>query len=743
VTADRQGSRLPGRTALRVRYLDNTGSGVITRTGFPSLPRVRLRVADDVARDIVDILDARLQFDDSDGPRPLQPSDIAVLVRKRDQATLIQEALTRANVPSVLTGSSSVFTTPAATAWGQLLAALEQPNRAGRLRLAALGPLVGLTATALSCGGDDLLATLSTEMRSWAKTFADFGLASAFEVIAAAHRLDTRLLRTEGGERMLTDLRHLAQLLDRAATTERLGLTSLGRWLARRIEDATVVTEADRGRLLDRESAAVRVVTIHSSKGLEFPVVYLPFAWDAVKPNTSDALLLHEDGRRVRDVGGEDGPGHADRQAQAAIEDAGEELRLFYVGATRARSHVVAWWAPSVNTAASPLHRLVFGRPGRREQPDAAPDIPADRDLAAAFAAWASSHDDVISIEAVPANEPPRRWTPQADPRELLAVASFDRTLNWLWRRNSFTRLTETSHQSNAGSLSETDESSTVDEPEDSDRVVATATGLAGRTPSLMNDMPAGTAFGTLVHSILQDVDTSAANLAAEVRARTADRAAKGFTSVDVEALATALTAVLITPTPHGPLADVAPRERLTELEFELPLAGGDDTIGTGATLAAIADLIGALLPPDDPLAGYPATLRTLPGATLRGYLTGSLDVVLRVDGPVYVVVDYKTNKLFAGAVDAEQFDQAAMADEMVRKHYPLQALLYSVALHRYLRWRQTDYDPERHLGGVMYLFVRAMVGQATPPACGVFSWRPPTALVVGLSDLLAGKPPQ
>ena len=86
--------------------------------------------------------------------------------------------------------------------------------------------------------------------------------------------------------------------------------------------------------------------------------------------------------------------------------------------------------------------------------------------------------------------------------------------------------------------------------------------------------------------------------------------------------------------------------------------------------------------------------LRMIPDTTLRGYLTGSIDAVLRIDGPRYVVVDYKTNKLFAGAVDAAQFDQAAMAAEMLRQHYPLQALLYSVALHRYLRWRQPGYDP-------------------------------------------------
>jgi exodeoxyribonuclease V beta subunit len=81
------------------------------------------------------------------------------------------------------------------------------------------------------------------------------------------------------------------------------------------------------------------------------------------------------------------------------------------------------------------------------------------------------------------------------------------------------------------------------------------------------------------------------------------------------------------------------------------------------------------------------------------------------------------------------------MAAEMMRAHYPLQALLYGVALHRYLRWRQPGYDPARHLGPIAYLFVRGMVGPQTPPGCGVFDWQPPPALIPALSDLLAGIP--
>lgn len=209
--------------------------------------------------------------------------------------------------------------------------------------------------------------------------------------------------------------------------------------------------------------------------------------------------------------------------------------------------------------------------------------------------------------------------------------------------------------------------------------------------------------------------------------------------STDVDLLAHALTQALRTPLPEATLADVAPADRLVELDFELPLAGGDSATAA-TTVAAIARLIETHLPDADPLSGYADVLRTLPNNSLQGYLNGSIDAVLRYSGPRYVVVDYKTNKIFSGRADAAQFDQKAMAAEMIRGHYPLQALLYSVALHRYLRWRQPDYQPETHLGGVLYLFLRGMVGPATPSGCGVFSWKPPSELVVGLSDLLAAR---
>jgi len=210
--------------------------------------------------------------------------------------------------------------------------------------------------------------------------------------------------------------------------------------------------------------------------------------------------------------------------------------------------------------------------------------------------------------------------------------------------------------------------------------------------------------------------------------------------------LPAAIAAAIRTPLPDAlggsPLASVARSDRLDEMRFDLPLAPG-----SGFPAAAIGELVRGHLPDGDPLRPWADQLaRGLGTEPLRGLLTGSIDLVLR-HGRGYSVVDYKTNQLAAGGdtgLDAYRPDRLVAA--MASHHYPLQALLYSVALHRYLRWRLPGYDPAVHLGAVGYLFVRGMVGPDTPvhdgEVAGVFTWDVPTKLVIELSALIAGERP-
>jgi len=745
VSAFHAGSRLsggPSPAPLRLRAVTRYQLGVAAGSKIP-VAQARAHVANDLAADIALLLRSEARFDG----RPLVAGDVAVLVGTHAQATLVRATLAVRGVPAVIAGSGSVYATPAAEEWLVLLEALEQPHRAGRVRAAALTPFLGRTATDLALGGETLTDELGARLRRWADLLASRGVAALLEVATTHQGLLQRLLARIGGERELTDLRHVGQGLHAAAVEEGLGLAALVEWLRRRRAEAEGDGTAERTRRLDSDAAAVQVVTLHASKGLEYPVVYLPFGFDRWVP-TPNVLLLHDEhGNRVLDVGGPGSPGRRDRERQAAAELAGEALRLLYVGLTRAQSQVIMWWAPSTNTPDSGLHRLLFGRTaGSSAVPDATPLV-SDQQAAARLAELAARGGPVVE-DAVPAAPIGPASTRAVAP--TLSVGVFDRALDTAWRRVSYSSLAaagDAGVHSGVGSEPETGEREDEAVP-----VVVVPTGTQQElldVPSPMADLPGGTAFGTLVHAILEHTDPQAVDLAEELRARSREQLARRPTVVTSAALAAALLPVLTTPL--GPLAqgmtlrDFGARDRLTELDFELPLAGGDHP-GVEATLADLAPLLRAHLPGDDPLRSYADRLEApeIGAQALRGYLTGSLDAVLRLPGSRFLIVDYKTNWL--GEIDgrpltAWHYRPAALTQVMARSHYPLQALLYSVALHRYLRWRQPAYDPEQCLGGLLYLYVRGMSGPATPMVdghpCGVFSWRPPAALVDAMSILL------
>jgi exodeoxyribonuclease V beta subunit len=248
---------------------------------------------------------------------------------------------------------------------------------------------------------------------------------------------------------------------------------------------------------------------------------------------------------------------------------------------------------------------------------------------------------------------------------------------------------------------------------------------------------------------VLETADPFAADLAAELEAQIREHAV--WWPIDVPAAELAAAMLPMHDTPLGPLADgltlrqIGLPDRMREMDFEFPLAGGDlRAAAPEIKLSDVGELVREHLPKDDPLASYAdrLTSKALGSQPLKGYLSGSVDVVLRINDR-YVVVDYKTNWLGdpTEPLTAADYAQPRLAEAMLHSDYPLQALLYSVVLHRFLRWRLPGYAPEKHLGGVIYLFLRGMCGPDTPVAeghpVGVFSWQPPPALIVAMSDLL------
>jgi exodeoxyribonuclease V beta subunit len=339
-------------------------------------------------------------------------------------------------------------------------------------------------------------------------------------------------------------------------------------------------------------------------------------------------------------------------------------------------------------------------------------------------------------------------------PPSELDTRHFHRAIDTAWRRTSYSGLTRVSEDSqNSATTGVSSEPEVAELDDEVGEIPLTEPASGSDRPSPMAELPAGAKFGTLVHAVLETTDPLAADLIGELEAQI--RVHSAWWPVDVPPAELAAAMVPMHDTPLGPLADgltlrqVGLRDRLRELDFEFPLAGGDlRAAAPDIRLADVGALLRSHLPAQDPLTPYADRLirDALGREPLRGYLCGSVDAVLRIpDGPGhrYLVVDYKTNWL--GGPDrpltAADYDRPRLVEAMLHSDYPLQALLYSVVLHRFLRWRQPGYDPARHLGGVLYLFVRGMCGPETPvvdghPA-GVFSWEPPAALVIALSNAL------
>ncbi|MGF1645925.1 MAG: UvrD-helicase domain-containing protein [Kineosporiaceae bacterium] len=762
--------------ALRLRLIgregrDGSGEGAAGRREAPVLATAAARrlVVADVAADVVRQLGSGLVLG-TGGPesRPLRPADVAVLVRTNDQARAVHAALTAAGVPTTLSGADSVFAGATAAQWLRFLRALEQPHRSALVRSAALTCFVGWSATRLAAAVDgeaDDLDALTERFRGWARLVASRGVAALVESVTATTGLPARLLGAPGGDRTLTDLRHVGQLLHDQATREGLGLSALVGWLRRRVDEGSREHGDERSLRLESDAAAVQVLTVHRAKGLEWPVVHAPFLWDRWVDPAPEPLRLHVDGRRALDVGGQHGPGWAARRRLHHAEEAGEDLRLLYVALTRAACQVVLWWAPTRNTVGSPLHRALWHDPAAGADPPVSVPVPgSDAAVRERLAGLVARAGGTVAVEDASPGSPP---VPEAPGRRVAVAAArtLDRPLDAAWGRTSYTRLTAAAHDTPTGPPPAEPEQSLRDDERDApEPSVPTRRDDPDEaelraTPSPMAGLPAGAELGTDVHAVLELVDPAAGDLAGELR-RAAVEAAGGRRvagGVTPDELAAALLPALRTPLGSAAaglsLADIPVGDRLAELDFELPLAGGDAARagpGGAATTAGVAALLRRHLGPADPLAGYPDALDRLvasgPPRPLRGYLTGSIDALLRVPGPTghrYLVVDYKTNRLAPDteALTAWHYRHEALVAEMVVAHYPLQALLYSVAAHRFLRWRVPGYDPGTHLGGALYLFLRGMCGPDTParggvPA-GVFAWRPAPALVTELSELL------
>ena len=531
--------------------------------------------------------------------------------------------------------ATSACSTPRpATSGRSLLEALEQPHRSGRVRAAALTPFVGPTAAELAAGGDaaDRRAQRAVQpVGDGASPPAGSPRCSRWP--ASRQDMPARMLGRVDGERRLTDLRHVGQALHAAALEEGLGLAALTDWLRRRRADTRAEITTDRVRRLETDAAATQVVTLHASKGLQYPVVYLPFAFDRYvhTPGHAAAARARTAGaghRRVR------APAAArSGSAQALAEEAGEALRHLYVGLTRAQSQVVTWWAPTEQ------HPALRAAPGAVREPRTSTARVPDRGAAARpttsppadLRDWSSAAALVVEKAAVgdagrrrhrrsPTNlcasaYSDRAWTtggagcptPRWPPAGLRRGCSVHRCrpASGIARRGSPASAASRSHRRSRTRRGRSRRSrGTRRSRRTTQRCALRAVadgGSAGRRP---RSAPWCTPSW---RPPIRRPPTCRPNCV--LRSRRADRPARRHFHRRRNSRP-ALLPVL--PTPLGPLGGrVDPgatsplRDRLPEMDFELPLAGGDGVGVTAITLGALRRCIRRHLAADDPLAGY------------------------------------------------------------------------------------------------------------------------------------------
>ncbi len=750
----------PRRGALQLRFFD----GALKRGGDPNelLTAGALGglLAARVATDVVSLLHDGFSLVEEAGQRGLHPGDIAILVRSHFQAEALQGALNERGVPSVRSGAASVYASDEAVQLLAWLAAVAEPGRDGPARRAAATPLFGWRAGDLArLAADD--PTTVARWDAWldalgaaARAFERRGFMAAFRGAADEHDVRRRLLAWPDGERRLTNLLHTAELVHTAQTSQRLTPQATHAWLA---DQRSRVEQEEAGEAelrLERDDAAVQLLTMHKSKGLQFPVVFAPYLSDGRRLRDSHPLIVpdpaHPDRRLLLTQTDDEAAPRAELLVDAEGEAAREATRLAYVALTRACHRCYVYAGPSTRSgenlyAQSPIAALLH--PGG----DAAPaslwaEVSA---LAAAAPTWAGS----ASVGASRC-EPPRttRWTAPADSqRAPLRARPYTRgAFDGAWRVHSYTSLTRAHESPSADGAPEPapGHDDTADRLRDGPGGpdVSDATGdpdvpLAG--------FAAGPDAGTFLHAVLENVDFVSteddplreAAVGAQIEA---SRHRFGFSEADTGGLAPSFAETLRVPL-GGPLGafrllDLPKADRLDELRFNLPISGPAGAAVAGSDLAAAFQPGGALSE------GYVETLRSLRFGRLAGFLTGAIDLVFRKDGR-WFVVDYKSNRIDpprSGTSPLRNYRADCMRWEMERHHYLLQAHLYTCATHRFLRQRVPDYSYAEHFGGVAYLFLRGM----TEPAHafdedglrpGVFHLRPEASVVARLDELFAG----
>ncbi|MEP6974311.1 MAG: exodeoxyribonuclease V subunit beta [Spartobacteria bacterium] len=608
----------------------------------------RAEADDDLPESVASEVVRLLTSDATIGAEPLEPRHLAVLTSTNSQAAQIQTALRRRRVPSVLYSSANIFTSHEARELRDVLAAVAQPGYEKFVRAALCTDALGRTGNDLDAFTQDDRAWEIEHLRfqKHHQTWRDEGFIQMLRQLSAEHWVRRRLLSYPDGERRLTNLLHLTELLHTACVEHRLGMNGLLKWHGQQMQGKGFADREEHELRLESDEKAVRIITVHKSKGLEFEVVFCPFvAWTGP---TRDAFHDPDnDGRLTLDLSNP--AAHKDRRE---AEARAELLRQFYVALTRARNRCAMIWQGKTKEDKSAPAYLLGSSSALPPEIEASEQIAVAPLPAAAATLWHSTKDEVTTAPA---------------PREFTGV--IDRS----WGTASFTRLV-------SGREADLLDEGPLLEP------------AAEESPDAegIHAFPRGMHAGTCLHEVLEAVDF--ANLSgarAIVQRRLQAYGIENFDDVVMENVRRLAAHPLAADAERFRLGDVPNESRIVELEFSFPI--------NSLTTAKLTKVFA--------LEELPLQIERLQFQPINGFMNGFIDLTFEHGGRFYFA-DWKSNWL---GPTTSVYRPATIAAEMEHNFYTLQLCLYSVALHRYLRLRKPGYDFDQHFGGAFYIFLRGL----------------------------------
>ncbi|MFC1669414.1 exodeoxyribonuclease V subunit beta [Spirochaetota bacterium] len=648
---------------------------------------------------------------------PVEPRHIAVLVRANYQAGVIQQSLGELSIPSVLYGSDSIFKSGEAAELKIIMGAIIDPSMGGLIKAALVTDFFGYS-------GDDLFKLIKDE-DSWEEILNSFyeysriwlnhGFMAMARFILKDRDMRARFLSMPQGERRITNLLHIFEVLHSAESQDKLGMEGLLKWFGEKLEDGVASEESE--IRLETDDDAVKLITIHRSKGLEYPIVFCPFMWGNSDVSSKDVFSFHDPGsddRPTLDIGS----GDSNNLRIAGREQLAENVRLMYVALTRAKSRCYFTWGKINETGTSALAYILHQPEGLdMEDPLAGLSEHMGRisyeDMVSDLKGLAEESSGTVKLsflEESPSTPMPKSSLENVD----LSFRKFAGYIPDNWKIASYSSLI---------SGVEYDAEEYFQELEEKPSEVEV---LHGDEKSIFK-FHRGARAGTCIHEIFEDIDFQDYDDIDGVVSGKLSR--YGFEETWKDVLKNMVHKVLSTPLDDSKsltLKTLKRSDRLNELEFYFPL---EKIYSQG--LSEIFKANGS----SDMAMGFYRNIEKLGFSPVRGFLKGYIDLVFHANGKYYLV-DWKSNHL---GNDISDYDFNAINASMREHYYTLQYHIYTVALDNYLRLRIGDsYNYNENFGGVFYIYTRG-VDPGHGNDYGIFYDLPDSGLISKLSEYLTG----